>query len=87
MSYLRDGDRVFETYWTRGRAVEVMAQAYRLLDMTPYGRQETFEDSPAGWPKHWGGDLGNSYRADGRPIPQWARLRAGHSDDLGTGAG
>jgi predicted dithiol-disulfide oxidoreductase (DUF899 family) len=83
VAYLHEGDRVFETYWTRGRAVEVMAPAYRLLDLTPYGRQETFEDSPAGWPKRWGGDdLENPYRADGRPIPQWARLRAGHSDDL-----
>ena len=26
--YLRDGDRVFETYWTSGRGAEVMAPAY-----------------------------------------------------------
>jgi predicted dithiol-disulfide oxidoreductase (DUF899 family) len=51
--YLRDGDRVFETYWTSGRGAEVMAPAYGLLDMTVYGRQEAWEDSPAGWPAEY----------------------------------
>jgi predicted dithiol-disulfide oxidoreductase (DUF899 family) len=50
--YLRQGDRVFETYWTTGRGVEAMAPSYGLLDMTVYGRQEDWEDSPAGWPQH-----------------------------------
>jgi predicted dithiol-disulfide oxidoreductase (DUF899 family) len=44
--YLRDGDRVFETYWTNGRGVEVMDNNYALLDLTVYGRQEEWEDSP-----------------------------------------
>jgi predicted dithiol-disulfide oxidoreductase (DUF899 family) len=86
--YLRDGDRVFETYWTTGRGVEPMAPGYAgLLDLTVYGRQETWEDSPAGWPKRWGRDTAepNPYRTNGRPISQWPRLAAGHSDDLGTG--
>ena len=51
--YLRHGDRVFETYWNTGRGGEVMVPTYGLLDMTVYGRQETWEDSPAGWPQHW----------------------------------
>ena len=51
--YLRDDDRVFETYWTTGRGPELMTPAYGLLDLTVYGRQETFEDSPPGWPQHW----------------------------------
>src|SRR5580658_2787282 len=34
--YLRDGDRVFETYWTTGRATEAMGPVYGLLDMTVY---------------------------------------------------
>jgi predicted dithiol-disulfide oxidoreductase (DUF899 family) len=84
VSYLRHDDRVFETYWTRGRGVELMAPTYRLLDLTVYGRQEVWEDSPAGWPKRWGGDLGNAYRTNGRPIAQWPRLEAGRSDDLGA---
>jgi predicted dithiol-disulfide oxidoreductase (DUF899 family) len=41
VSYLRDDDQVFETYWTTGRGNEVMAASYGLLDMTVYGRQET----------------------------------------------
>lgn len=45
--YLRQGDRVFETYWTTGRGVEAMDQTYGLLDRTAYGRQEPWEDSPA----------------------------------------
>jgi predicted dithiol-disulfide oxidoreductase (DUF899 family) len=82
--YLRHGDRVFETYWTNGRGVEPMAPTYGLLDMTVFGRQETSEDSPAGWPQHWGATGGHPYRANGRPTAQWSRLEAGLSDDLGT---
>jgi predicted dithiol-disulfide oxidoreductase (DUF899 family) len=48
--YLRDGDRVFETYWTTRRGVEVMDYSYALMDLTVYGRQEPWEDSPQGWP-------------------------------------
>jgi len=81
--YLRQGSRVFETYWTTRRGVEAMDNSYRLLDMTVYGRQESWEDSPAGWPQRPEGQ--HSYRIDGRPIAQWSRLKAGHSDDLGTG--
>jgi predicted dithiol-disulfide oxidoreductase (DUF899 family) len=81
--YLRHGDRVFETYWTTGRGNEVMAPTYGLLDMTVYGRQETHEDSPAGWPQRWR-NTGEQFRTDGRPTSQWSRLAAGRSDDLGT---
>ena len=72
--YLRDGARVFETYWTRGRGVEVMAPTYGLLDMTVHGRKELWEDSPAGRPQHWGAGAGHPYRTDGRPTAQWSRL-------------
>jgi predicted dithiol-disulfide oxidoreductase (DUF899 family) len=80
--YLRDGDRVFETYWTGGRGFEVMAPTYGLLDMTAHGRHEDWEDSPSGWPqpfKHGGRDI---FCTDGRPTAQWPRLEAGRSDDL-----
>ena len=49
--YLRDGDRVFETYWTTGRGNETMGSSYAMLDQTVYGRQESWEDSPEGWPR------------------------------------
>jgi len=81
--YLRQGSTVFETYWTNGRGVEAMDNSYRLLDLTVYGRQERWEDSPAGWPQLPKGN--HSYRTGGRPIAQWSRVKAGHSDDLGTG--
>jgi predicted dithiol-disulfide oxidoreductase (DUF899 family) len=76
--YLRDGERVFETYWTNGRGAEAMDYSYALMDLTVYGRQEPWEDSPAGWPQQ-----GLNYRREGRPIAQWPRLEAGRSDDLG----
>jgi len=83
--YLRQGSRVFETYWTTRRGVEAMDNSYRLLDLTIYGRQEKWEDSPEGWPQPTVGK--QNMRRDGRPIPQWSRLKAGYSDDLGTGSG
>jgi predicted dithiol-disulfide oxidoreductase (DUF899 family) len=82
--YLRDGDRVFETYWTTGRATEAMGSVYGLLDMTVYGRQETFEHSPPGWPQFWR-NTGEQWRINGRPTPQWEQLAAGRSDDLSVG--
>lgn len=92
--YLRDGDRVFETYWTKRRGAEVVDYNYALMDLTAFGRQEEWEDSPAGWPR-----LGQATRtlggapdwpplweeSGGRPTSQWPRLDAGRSDDLGTG--
>jgi len=84
--YLRRQSEVFETYWTTRRGVEALDNTYRLLDLTVYGRQEDFEDSPAGWPQHWG-ETNHPFRRDERPISQWPRLEAGHSDKLMTGAG
>lgn len=45
-----NGD-VFHSYSTYARGVEGLSNAYSLLDTTPYGRQEDFEDSPPGWPQ------------------------------------
>ncbi len=90
--YLRDGDRVFETYWTTLRGVEAMDYSYALMDLTVYGRQETWEDSPPGWPQRCsitrtdGGAPDwppNAVWPGGRPIAQWSRLGVGRSDDLG----
>ena len=80
--YLRRGSDVFETYWTNGRGVEAMDNNYALLDLTVYGRQETWEDSPTGWPQWCEGK--QRMRTDGRPTAQWPRLKAGYSDDLGN---
>jgi predicted dithiol-disulfide oxidoreductase (DUF899 family) len=80
--YLRDGDRVFETYWTTGRGTEAGATSYHLLDLTVYGRQEAWEQSPQGWPQGIDPSAGDQFRTDGRPTAQWSRLAAGRSDDL-----
>ena len=81
--YLRQGSNVFETYWTTRRGGEAMDYSYGLLDLTVCGRQEMWEDSPTGWPQ---GDIMDTLRTNGRPTSQWSRLKAGHSDDLGTGS-
>ena len=48
--FLRDGDRVFLTYSTTGRGNEPVVGMFGLLDRTPYGRGEAWEDKPEGWP-------------------------------------
>ena len=49
--FLRDGDDVFRTYYTDRRGVEYLGSHWTYLDLTPFGRQEPWEDSPAGRPK------------------------------------
>jgi predicted dithiol-disulfide oxidoreductase (DUF899 family) len=49
--FLRDGDRVFLTYETRGRGVEALGSVWTFLDLTPLGRQEEWEDTPSGRPQ------------------------------------
>jgi predicted dithiol-disulfide oxidoreductase (DUF899 family) len=49
--FFRMDHDLFHTYSAYARGVENLTNAYTLLDRTPYGRQEDFEDSPAGWPQ------------------------------------
>ena len=49
--FLRVGDKVFHTYSAYARGTEPTINSYNFLDMTPYARQEDWEDSPAGWPQ------------------------------------
>jgi predicted dithiol-disulfide oxidoreductase (DUF899 family) len=49
--FFRLDDDVFHSYSTYARGCESLTDSYSLLDRTPYGRQEDFEDSPAGWPQ------------------------------------
>src|SRR5437867_1426287 len=49
--FLRDGDDVYRTYFTNGRGVETLGPVWAFLDVTPLGRQETWEDSPPGHPQ------------------------------------
>ena len=90
--YLRDGDRVFLTYRTTGRGNEPGSGLFGLLDMTPYGRGESWEATPEGWPAGQGSCWYWRSDADGaatlgptsRPVPQWTRPRAAPVVD-GTG--
>lgn len=68
-----NGDNVYRTYFTTARGVDRLRVDFNLLDLTPYGRQETWEDSPDGWPQtppyQWV-RLHDEYPADGRgPSP------------------
>ncbi len=47
--FLRDGDSLFRTYFTTARGVEALGSVWTFLDLTPLGRQENWEDSPAGY--------------------------------------
>jgi predicted dithiol-disulfide oxidoreductase (DUF899 family) len=79
--YLRDGDRVFLTYRTTGRGNESASGVFGLLDMTPYGRGEAWEETPDGWPEgrgscwYWSTDADGvaSFGEASRPTPQWTR--------------
>jgi predicted dithiol-disulfide oxidoreductase (DUF899 family) len=50
-AFIRDGDRVFRTYFINSRGDEVMGGTWSYLDMTALGRQEVWEDSPKGYPQ------------------------------------
>jgi predicted dithiol-disulfide oxidoreductase (DUF899 family) len=50
-AFLREGNEIYRTYFTDGRGVETLGTVWSLLDVAPLGRQETWEDSPAGYPQ------------------------------------
>ncbi len=68
--YLRTDDEVFQTYETKWRGIEAMLPTLQLLDLTAYGRQETWEESPVtiqlDKPGSW-------WRRDCRQVAQWTR--------------
>jgi predicted dithiol-disulfide oxidoreductase (DUF899 family) len=49
--FLCDSDDIYRTYFTRSRGVEAIGPLWTFLDLMPFGRQETWEDSPAGYPQ------------------------------------
>jgi predicted dithiol-disulfide oxidoreductase (DUF899 family) len=49
--FLRVDDTVYRTWNTQGRGTEQLSHAFALIDLLPYGRQEDWQDSPAGWPQ------------------------------------
>ena len=49
--FLREGDQIFRTYFINNRGDEAMGSVWSYLDLTALGRQEAWEDSPAGYPQ------------------------------------
>lgn len=49
--FIRDGERIFRTYFTTERGTEGVGNIWGFLDITPFGRQETWEDTPEGRPQ------------------------------------
>ncbi len=49
--FLSDGENIYRSYYTCDRGVEHLGSHWTYLDLTPYGRQESWEDSPEGWPQ------------------------------------
>jgi predicted dithiol-disulfide oxidoreductase (DUF899 family) len=49
--FIRDGENVYRTYFINNRADEAMGSVWSYLDITALGRQETWEDSPEGYPQ------------------------------------
>jgi predicted dithiol-disulfide oxidoreductase (DUF899 family) len=49
--FLRDGRDVYHTYSAYARGLDSLHAPNSFLDLTPYGRQEKWEDSPEGWPR------------------------------------
>ncbi len=50
-AFIRDGDRIFRTYFIDARGDEAMGSTWSYLDITALGRQETWEESPEGYPQ------------------------------------
>ena len=50
-AFLRDGEAIFRTYFINNRGDEAMGSTWAYLDITALGRQEEWEDSPAGYPQ------------------------------------
>ena len=76
-AFIRDGERVFRTYFVNNRGDEVFGTTWSYLDITALGRQETWEDSPNGYPqtrpyKWW--NWHDSYTPDAPPDPKWIEV-------------
>jgi len=50
-AFIREGDRIFRTYFVDARGDEQLGTTWSYLDITALGRQEEWEDSPEGYPQ------------------------------------
>ncbi|MES2450134.1 MAG: DUF899 domain-containing protein [Pseudomonadota bacterium] len=75
--FIRDGDRIYRTYFTDNRGDEAFGTIWSYLDLTPLGRQELWEDSPEGYPqsptyKWW--NWHDNYDAEAKPDSKWIEV-------------
>jgi predicted dithiol-disulfide oxidoreductase (DUF899 family) len=92
--FIRDGEQLLRTYFINGRGDEAMGTTWSYLDITPLGRQETWEDSPQGYPqtppyKWW--NWHDNYQAETSPDRKWVEVSdvgeaAFRKQDAGSGA-
>ena len=62
--FIREGDRIFRTYFVQSRGAEHLGSTWSFLDITALGRQEDWEDSPEGYPQtHGAGEWWNYHDA------------------------
>ncbi|GIL38161.1 DUF899 domain-containing protein [Roseiterribacter gracilis] len=76
-AFIRDGEKIYRTYLINSRGDEAMGTVWSYLDMTALGRQEAWENSPAGYPqerpyKWW--NWHDSYVANAAPDPTWVAV-------------
>jgi predicted dithiol-disulfide oxidoreductase (DUF899 family) len=76
-AFIRDGDKIFRTYFINNRGDEAMGSVWSYLDLTALGRQEVWEDSPEGYPqtlpyKWW--NWHDNYEAEASPDPKWVQV-------------
>ena len=78
-AFIRDGDKIFRTYFINNRGDEQMGSTWNYLDITALGRQELWEDSPKGYPQtkpyewwNWHDEYGNT-----KPSQQWVETVEG----------
>ena len=75
--FIRDGSKVYRTYFVKSRGDEQMGSTWNYLDITPLGRQEVWEDSPEGYPqtppyKWW--NWHDSYVEGAAPDQRWVEV-------------
>jgi predicted dithiol-disulfide oxidoreductase (DUF899 family) len=88
--FIHDGDKIFRTYFINGRGDEAMGTTWSYLDLTPFGRQETWEDSPQGYPqtapyKWW--NWHDNYGAEKTINPTWDAISDAGEATFNTDAG
>src|SRR5690242_9472600 len=76
-AFIRDGEKIFRTYFINNRGDEQMGNTWNYLDITAPGRQEEWEDSPEGYPqsppyKWW--NWHDNYDAEAAPDPKWVQI-------------